>query len=468
MLNDLRSSAVAIDDFSDGWRHETHERLPLETPTAVFKHQEAQCDSDYRKLRRIYSCNRAYCLTPGAAYQQAIDWALQSERHMLEHCQTLLDAVSNPMMLEESMNELRPKLNFTKCEHEWLKNNSHKWEWLRDLGSALKGGTFTCGKYRKRKIPKPGSRGFRTIEIPDTPTRIVSKTLLGILSPLFDTTFEPFSIGFRPERSCTHGFAAVNLLFQSGFRYYVKADIRDAFGQIPKKQLLDLFCKRLHDSPVIPLIDELFVRSRTKGIPQGLSISPLAMNLYLDHYLDRYWKRKVPETTLIRYADDILIACRTKEEAQDAFSRLQRLSCSIQMPIKESQADALFDLPKGDLLEWLGIGIRVKRDQLTFNLTPKSWNRLTDKFAELKRLNSKKATRGNTELSAICRTRITEKAIGISDVNEVQAVAKRMRKLANEQSLDLAGFTNKDAIQTWERGQRRWQDICDEVEGWLP
>ena len=70
------------------------------------------------------------------------------------------------------------------------------------------------------------------------------------------------------------------------------------------------------------LIEEVLGKDRKRGIPQGVAISPLAMNVYLDHFLDAWWVEKFPETCLVRYADDILIACPSCQSAIDAFNAL--------------------------------------------------------------------------------------------------------------------------------------------------
>ena len=147
----------------------------------------------YNRLRHCYLSNRVHqTMKHDLAYKEAVEtWALKSKANMHEHCQTLLRAVANPMMLEPSLAELRPKLRLSQNEQEMLACSSGKWDWLRGLQAALLNQQFTTDKYQTYKIPKPGKQGFRTIEVPDTDTRIVAKTMLKVLTPLLDPKLLP-------------------------------------------------------------------------------------------------------------------------------------------------------------------------------------------------------------------------------------------------------------------------------------
>ncbi len=423
----------------------------------------------YNRLRHCYLSNRVpQTMKHDLAYKEAVEtWALKSKASMHEHCKTLLQAVGNPMMLEPSLAELLPKLRLSPDEQEMLACNYGKWDWLRGLQTALLNQEFTTGKYQKYKIPKPGKQGFRTIEVPDTETRIVSKTMLDVLRPLLDPSFYPLSIGFRSGRSRLHGIAAAEQLVKRGMTHWVKCDIRDAFGQIPKPTLLDVLKSRLKGSSIMWLIEEVLGKNRKRGIPQGVAISPLAMNVYLDHFLDTWWVEKFPETCLVRYADDILIACPSRQSAIDAFNALDQRARTIGMPIKEKLTDALFDLKSGDVVDWLGFQIRLTQDELDFSLGFNSWDRLEFKLQEVKVRNEKGETYTHDEINSIGFNRVREKAVAIEE-HQIASVAKQIRELAEEANLDMTGFTDDDAHEAWSLGQEKWQEAREDVIPWLP
>ena len=437
---------------------------------AAQQQKEMKLRQQYERLKDCYLSNRVseHC-KPVPAYERAVgDWALQSKANRHEHCETLLQAVANPMMLDASLSELMPKLKRREQELENCETDSSmKWRWLRAVQQALLDKKFRRGKYEKYKIAKPGRTGFRTIEVPNTDTRIVARTMLSVLSPLLDPNFYQLSIGFRKHRSPLHGIAAAEQLAKRGMTHWVKCDIRDAFGQIPKPPLLDVLKSRLHGSSIMWLVEEILDKHRKRGIPQGVAISPLAMNVYLDRFLDRWWVKRFPGTCLVRYADDILIACPTRQSAIAAFNALEEQTKTIGMPLKERQTDAVFDLSGGEMVDWLGFQIRLHGDEFQCSLGVKSWDRLEDKLQEVRARKTKGECYTDADITSIGFGRVHEKAIAINE-QQVPAVAHQIRELAEESKLDMSGFTDGEALRAWLIGQEKWQEAREQVLQWLP
>jgi RNA-directed DNA polymerase len=76
---------------------------------------------------------------------------------------------------------------------------------------------------------------------------------------------------------------------------------------------------------------------RFEGTPQGGVISPLLANLFLHYVFDEWMRRNRPENPFERYADDIVVHCRTKAEAEGLLEAVtERLSeCRLTVhPVK--------------------------------------------------------------------------------------------------------------------------------------
>ena len=129
------------------------------------------------------------------------DKALVAKNRMHEHCQSLLCVVANPRMLARSIDDIGRK-KILGDEGPAGLPGWYPWSWLRELQTRVLNGRFRSGKYQKFQHPKIGKEGFRTIEIPDTESRILARSLCNVLTPILDPDFNALSFGFRPGRSC--------------------------------------------------------------------------------------------------------------------------------------------------------------------------------------------------------------------------------------------------------------------------
>ncbi len=153
-----------------------------------------------------------------------------------------------------------------------------------------------------------------------------------VLEPVFEADFLPCSWGFRPRRSTLGALETLRKLGAKGHHHVLDADIRDYFGSIDHAKLMKLVARRVSDRRMQKLVRQWLqagvmedgeVRHPEAGTPQGGVISPLLSDIYL-HVLDVLWTRKsAPPGTLVRYADDFVVMCRTKRECEEAERRIR-------------------------------------------------------------------------------------------------------------------------------------------------
>ena len=201
---------------------------------------------------------------------------------------------------------------------------------LARLHEQLRDGTYHPQPARRAWIPKPGSNEKRPLGIPAVRDRIVQAALRHVMEPIFETDFAEHSYGFRPGRGAKDALRRVDTLLKAGHDWVVDADLKSYFDTIPHERLLALIKARVADGRVLALV-ESFLRAGVleeakgwqpteRGTPQGGVISPLLANLYLnplDHQMERAgWD-------LVRYADDFIILCRSKAEAQTALGQVR-------------------------------------------------------------------------------------------------------------------------------------------------
>lgn len=205
---------------------------------------------------------------------------------------------------------------------------------LEKLAAQLKDGTYRPQAVRRVRIPKPGTNETRPLGIPTVLDRIVQGALRHVLEPILERHFAEHSYGFRPDRGCKHALRRVDCLLKQGYRYVVDVDLKSYFDTIPHDKLLAEVRRYVADGRVLELI-EAFLRAEIldgaqhwtpeSGAPQGAVLSPLLSNLYLNA-LDHQVAEAGFEMT--RYADDLVIQCRTREEADRALALVQAWTAS--------------------------------------------------------------------------------------------------------------------------------------------
>lgn len=197
---------------------------------------------------------------------------------------------------------------------------------LWQLSDSLKDGAYRPQAIRRVAIPKPGTNETRPLGIPTVRDRLVQAAIVNVIEPIFERDFAEQSYGFRPQRGCKDALRRVERLLASGHVHVVDADLKGYFDSIPHDRLMDRLKTKIADGRVLSLIESFLKagileggeeRTPEEGAPQGAVLSPLLSNIYLDP-LDHLMAQQGLE--MVRYADDFVILCRTREDAEAALS----------------------------------------------------------------------------------------------------------------------------------------------------
>ncbi len=194
----------------------------------------------------------------------------------------------------------------------------------------------------------------RKLDISRYRDRVVEKRALELVTPYAEKIFHPCSHGYRKGLGIHSAIEELIRYRDSGYRYVVRSDIADCFPSVIQEEALSNLFQLLPDNSLNLLLFNMICRpvlipthqgrwqkkqqELTSGLPQGLSLSPMLMNLYLTE-LDNQMSEH--GFSLIRYADDLVVPCRTEDEAHRALLLMEEILEGIGMKLSESKTDIM-------------------------------------------------------------------------------------------------------------------------------
>src|SRR5215203_2874121 len=180
----------------------------------------------------------------------------------------------------------------------------------------------------KVEIPKPGSKGMRTLGIPTVIDRLLQQAVHQVISPHFEPDFSESSYGFRPHRSAQQAVLKAREHVSEGRRWVVDIDLEKFFDRVNHDILMSRLARRIKDKRVLRLIRRYLqagvmsnglTTARREGTPQGGPLSPLLSNILLDE-LDKELERRGHR--FCRYADDCNVYVRSRSAGERVLKSL--------------------------------------------------------------------------------------------------------------------------------------------------
>ena len=249
-----------------------------------------------------------------------------------------------------------PQMAFISLNHyldlEWLREAFHRtrkdgapgvdgqtWtdyavnleENLQSLLDRAKSGTYRAPPVRRVHIPKGTGKETRPIGIPTLEDKVLQRSVVMILEAIYEQDFYDCSYGFRPGRSAHQALESLwTQTMKTGGGWILEVDVRKFFDTLDHGHLRAFLKQRVRDGMLLRLIGKWLnagvledgcLTYPEAGSPQGGVISPILANAFLHYVLDEWFVRDVKpgmkgKCFLIRFADDFLMCCQVKSDAE--------------------------------------------------------------------------------------------------------------------------------------------------------
>ncbi len=323
---------------------------------------------------------------------------------MIDYYETKSQPITK-VMVWQAFKEVRANKGsggIDKMSWEYLEKNK-KTE-LYKLWNRLTSGSYYPNAVKQVGIPKKDG-GVRKLGIPTLLDRVAQQVVKLHLERIVEPLFHNSSFGYRPNRNCHQAVKQAN---ENSFNhdFAIDLDIKGFFDNIDHELLMKAVQHYCGDKWVLMYIERWLKAGVVQqdgsfaptlsGTPQGGVISPLLANLFLHVVFDKWMEKHHPEKPFERYADDIIVHCKTEKQALYILHLIKKRmeSCKLSLHPEKSKIVNLRGFsekkyPKG--FDFLGFTIRPSsfkfKDKVktipSIFVSQKSKNSLMEKFRNL-------------------------------------------------------------------------------------
>lgn len=275
-----------------------------------------------------------------------------------------------------------------------------------ELTTSILRGEYRPNPVRRVEIPKDNGQK-RQLGIPTVVDRVIQQAIAQVLTPIYEPRFSDHSYGFRPRRNAHQALKKCRDYITAGYGYAVDLDLEKFFDKVNHSKLIEVLSRTVNDGRVVSLIHKYLnagvkvgdsFEASEMGVPQGGPLSPLLSNIMLNE-LDNELERRGHK--FVRYADDMVILCRSKRGAERVMGSIIRFiedKLFLRVNREKSQTVPI------SKVKFLGYSFYKTKGEGRLRIHPKSVSKIK---AKVKELTSRSNGWGNDRRKEALRQYIT-------------------------------------------------------------
>lgn len=222
---------------------------------------------------------------------------------------------------------------------------------LYKLWNRMASGSYFPQAVKEVEIPKKDGK-VRKLGIPTISDRVAQMAITMYLEPRLEELFSPNSYGYRPNRNAHQALEKVRENTRNT-DWVIDLDIKGFFDNISHDKLMlavekhvpenwvKLYINRWLAAPILTKSGDLITK-QGKGTPQGGVISPLLANLFLHYGFDKWLEQTDRTVNFTRYADDVIVHCRSKDQAERILKQIDQRMNNIGLELHPEKTKIVY------------------------------------------------------------------------------------------------------------------------------